>query len=70
MCYQYSNHYTQCMDDIIICTVKPVCFVHRGTKIINCLDYRVLISQVHLYCNGTTTDCPYYRGLLILECPQ
>ena len=24
----------------------------------------------HLYCNGTTTDCPYYRGVLISECPQ
>ena len=21
----------------------------------------------HLYCNGTTTDCPYYRGVLIIE---
>ena len=24
----------------------------------------------HLYCNGTTTDCPYYRGVFISECPQ
>ena len=31
-----------------------------------CPDYRgVLISQVHLYCNGTTTDCPYYRGVRV-----
>ena len=21
----------------------------------------------HLYCNGTTTDCPYYRGVLIFQ---
>ena len=21
----------------------------------------------HLYCNGTTTDCPYYRGVLISQ---
>ena len=21
----------------------------------------------HLYCNGSTTDCPYYRGVLIIE---
>ena len=36
----------------------------------------VLIIQVslfqryiytHLYCNGTTTDCPYYRGVLISQ---
>ena len=24
----------------------------------------------HLYCNGTTTHCPHYRGVLISECPQ
>ena len=41
----------------------------------NCPDYRgVLIPQVHLsprlYCNGTTTDCPYCIGVLISECPQ
>ena len=26
-------------------------------------------NYTHLYCNGTTTDCPYYRGVLNL-CPQ
>ena len=24
----------------------------------------------HLYCSGTTVNCPYYRGVLISECPQ
>ena len=32
------------------------------------LSHRFIYT--HLYCNGTTTDCPYYRGVLILECPQ
>ena len=24
----------------------------------------------HLYCSGTTVNCPYYRGVLISEYPQ
>ncbi len=24
----------------------------------------------HLYCIGTTTTCPDYRGVLIIECSQ
>ena len=26
--------------------------------------------NTHLYCIGTDTTCPDYRGVLILECPQ
>ena len=26
--------------------------------------------STHLYCIGTDTTCPDYRGVLILECPQ
>ena len=58
----------------ITTTVKPVYSGHLGTQ------NTVLIIEVslfhrfiytHLYCNGTTTDCPYYRGVLIIsECPQ
>ena len=32
------------------------------------LFHRVIYT--HLYCNGTTTECPDYRGVLISECPQ
>ena len=43
------------------------------------LNNTVLIMEVslfqrfintHLYCIGTDTTCPDYRGVLILECPQ
>ena len=34
-------------------------------------DYRgVLISFMDTYCNGTTTNCPYYKGVLISDCPR
>ena len=26
--------------------------------------------NTHLYCIGTDTTCPDYRGVLTLECPQ
>ena len=47
-------------------TVKPVYSKHLGTQKI------VLITEMsfygHLYSNGTVTDCPDYRGVLIFEC--
>ena len=43
-------------------TVKPVYSGHFN------IDQRFINTP--LYCIGTDTTCPDYRGVLILECPQ
>ena len=57
--------------------IKEVSILHRSIYIAMGPQLTVLIVEVslfhrfiytHLYCNGTTTDCPYYRSVLISEC--
>ena len=35
-----------------------------------CPYFRQRFIYTHLYCNGTTSDCPYYRGVFTIKrCP-
>ena len=49
-------------------TINPV--GHLGTFLIMEVSLFQRFINAHLYCIGTDTTCPDYRGVLILECPQ
>ena len=39
----------------------------KKTVLIIHVDVSLFQRHLHVYFNGTTTDCPYYRGVLISQ---
>ena len=58
------------MVHVHVYTVKPIYSGPNNTVLIMEVSLFERFINTHLYCIGTDTTCPDYRGVLILECPQ
>ena len=72
---KYESYMYFCVPCLPLCMLQsglsiPDTLVPNNTLLIMNLSLFQRFINTHYYCIGTDTTCPYYRGVLILECPQ